>query len=88
MAEEEPKRPAPDEGGDENGNSNRNQWVQIARYSQLGFALPAATLVGWLIGGAIDRWLHTRWLYLVGLIVGILAGFAELIRTVTWDDKE
>jgi len=42
----------------------------------------AATFVGWLIGLGLDRWLHTKWLYLAGLIVGIVAGFVELIRTV------
>jgi F0F1-type ATP synthase assembly protein I len=57
--------------------------VQLANYSQLAFIFPAATVVGWLIGEALDRWLHTSWLYLVGLILGIIAGFVELIRTVT-----
>ena len=57
--------------------------VQLANYSQLAFIFPAATVVGWLIGAALDRWLHTTWLYLVGLILGIIAGFVELIRTVT-----
>jgi F0F1-type ATP synthase assembly protein I len=42
---------------------------------------PAATVLGWLIGTALDRWLHTSWFYLVGLILGIVAGFVELIRT-------
>ena len=57
--------------------------VQLANYSQLAFIFPAATVVGWLIGVALDRWLHTTWLYLVGLILGIIAGFVELIRLVT-----
>jgi F0F1-type ATP synthase assembly protein I len=57
-----------------------NPWVQLARYSQLAFVFPAATVVGWLIGAALDRWLHTTWLYLAGLILGIVAGFVELIR--------
>ena len=60
----------------------RSLWIQIARYSQLALVLPAATFVGWLIGIGLDRWLHTKWLYLAGLIVGIAAGFIELIRTV------
>lgn len=73
----------------DNKNSDRkeNPWVQIARYSQLAFALPAAAVVGWAIGVGLDRWLHTTWLYLVGLLVGILAGFVELIRTVMRDTK-
>ena len=67
-----------------NGDNSekRSFWLQVGRYSQLAFALPAATVVGWLAGAALDHWLHTTWLYLVGLILGIAAGFVELIRSV------
>jgi len=61
----------------------KSMLVQLASYSQLAFTLPAATVAGWLIGLALDHWLHTTWLYLAGLILGIVAGFVELIRTVT-----
>jgi F0F1-type ATP synthase assembly protein I len=63
-------------------SSNKNLWVQVGRYSQIAFIFPAATVAGWLFGLALDHWLHTRWLYLVGLILGIVAGFVELIRLV------
>jgi F0F1-type ATP synthase assembly protein I len=62
-------------------DEKRNTWIQVARYSQLAFVFPAATVVGWLLGAALDRWLHTTWLYMAGLILGIIAGFVELIRT-------
>jgi F0F1-type ATP synthase assembly protein I len=67
---------------DQNDNSKkeRSTWVQMAKYSQLAFVFPAATVAGWLIGVALDRWLHTTWLYIAGLIVGVVAGFVELIR--------
>jgi F0F1-type ATP synthase assembly protein I len=64
-----------------------NFWVQAARYSQLAFVFPAALIVGWLAGVALDRWLHTTWLYLAGLLLGIAAGFIELIRAVMRDTK-
>jgi F0F1-type ATP synthase assembly protein I len=67
---------------DDDSEQKKNPWVQLARYSQLAFALPAATVVGWLVGLALDRLLHTTWLYLVGLLLGIAAGFVELVRTV------
>ncbi len=60
-----------------------NGWMQIARYSELAVIFPAATVVGWLIGAGLDRWLDTHWLYLVGLILGIVAGFVQLIRLAT-----
>jgi F0F1-type ATP synthase assembly protein I len=59
----------------------KNTWVQMANYAQLAIIFPAATVIGWLIGAALDRWLHTTWLYIVGLLLGIAAGFVELIRT-------
>ena len=66
----------------------RNFFVTLARYSQLAFVLPACTVVGWLIGVALDHWLHTTWIYLVGLIAGIAAGFVELVRTVTSSESK
>jgi F0F1-type ATP synthase assembly protein I len=62
-----------------------NFWAQFARYSQLAFVLPAATAAGWLIGLGVDKWLHTTWVYLLGLLLGIAAGFVELVRTVMSD---
>jgi F0F1-type ATP synthase assembly protein I len=78
MANQPPERPEP----------KKNMLVQLANYSQLAFIFPAATVVGWLAGEALDRWLHTTWLYLVGLIVGIIAGFVELIRLVTSSESK
>ena len=62
---------------------DKNNWAQVANYAQLGFIFPAATVVGWLIGLGLDHVLHTTWLYIPGLILGIVAGFAELIRMVS-----
>jgi ATP synthase protein I len=64
-----------------------NFWVQVARYTQLAMVFPAALVVGWLIGAALDRWLHTTWLYLAGILLGIAAGFIELIRAFMRDAK-
>ncbi len=64
-----------------------NPWVQVSRYSQLALMLPAGTAVGWLVGSALDRWLHTSWISIVGLFLGIAAGMIELIRTVLRDTK-
>lgn len=66
----------------------KNGWVQLAKYSQLAFVFPAATVAGWLIGVGLDHWLHTTWLYLAGLILGIVAGFIELIRSVASSDSK
>ena len=78
---------APSLSSEDPNQQRKNFWLQVARYSQLAFALPAATVVGWLIGLGLDRWLHTSWLYLLGIVLGIVAGFVELIRTVARDTK-
>jgi len=76
--------PRPDR---KSSDQKENFWVQAARYSQLALVFPAALVVGWLIGSALDRWLHTSWLYLAGILLGIAAGFIELIRAVSRDSK-
>ena len=85
MPEEEPKAPAPDPGG--NGGPSRNQWVQISRYVELGFVLPASTVAGWLLGAALDRWLHTGWIQVVGLVLGSAGGIIQLLRTLLTDES-
>jgi len=70
----------------DNSSNKKNLWVQLGQYSQIAFIFPASTVAGWLIGVALDHWLHTTWLYIVGLILGIVAGFVELIRLVNSSD--
>jgi F0F1-type ATP synthase assembly protein I len=67
--------------------NKKNYWVQVGRYSQLAFMLPAGTVAGWLLGSALDRWLHTTWISIIGLFLGIAAGLIELIRTALRDTK-
>ena len=73
---------------DDRNSEKRRFLVLVARYSGLALALPASTFVGWVIGALLDKWLHTTWLYLAGLILGIIAGFVELIRVVTSSESK
>lgn len=72
----------------EKQKGDENIWRQIGRYSHLGLVLPASTVVGLLIGAALDRWLGTKWITLVGLLLGCTAGFVELIRAILQASKE
>jgi hypothetical protein len=58
----------------------KDPFVSIARYSEMGFIIPCAVLLGYFLGKLADYWLHTKWLYLVGLIFGAVVGFWQLIR--------
>jgi F0F1-type ATP synthase assembly protein I len=55
-------------------------FASAARYSEIGFIIPAAMLLGYFLGKLGDYWLHTRWLYLVGLLFGAVVGFWQMIR--------
>jgi F0F1-type ATP synthase assembly protein I len=54
--------------------------VTVARYSEIGFMIPAAVFVGYALGWCADRFLHTHWFYLFGIIFGAVAGFVSMIR--------
>jgi F0F1-type ATP synthase assembly protein I len=72
---------------DPNPDRKKNPWVQVGRYSELALMLPAGTVAGWLIGSALDHWLHTSWISVVGLLLGTAAGLMQLIRTVLRDTR-
>ncbi|MGI8772136.1 MAG: AtpZ/AtpI family protein [Acidobacteriaceae bacterium] len=56
--------------------------VQVESLIQLALLLPVATVIGWLIGVGLDRWLHQHWIYIAGLILGAAAGFVQIFRVV------
>lgn len=62
--------------------------AQVGEYTSLAFLLPAATFVGYLIGYLLDRAFGTDFLYIPFLILGIVAGFIQLIRQVQRDTRD
>lgn len=62
---------------------SNNPAVLWARYSEIAFIIPAAVVVGLLVGKLLDYWLHTHWLFLGGIIFGAIVGFIRMIRMVT-----
>jgi len=66
----------------------KNLMVMVAEYTGLAFLLPAATLVGYAIGYLLDRAFHTHFLYMVFLILGIAAGFVQLLRQIARDTRD
>jgi len=59
---------------------DNDRFVAFARYSEIGFIIPASVLLGLLLGKLADYWLHTKWLYLVGILFGAVVGFWQMIR--------
>ena len=62
--------------------------ARFAEYSALALLLPVSTFVGYAIGYYLDRAFGTRWLQIVFLILGSIAGFVQLIRTIMRDSSE
>ena len=66
----------------------KNFMVTVGQYTSLAFLLPAATFVGYIIGYLLDKLFHTHFLYIVFLILGIAAGFVQLIRQIQRDTRD
>lgn len=62
--------------------------AMVGDYTALAFLLPASTFIGYLIGYLLDRAFGTTYLYIPFLILGIAAGFVQLIRQVQRDTRE
>jgi len=57
----------------------------VGEYTSLAFLLPVTTLVGYVLGYLLDKAFHTHWIYIPGLILGIVSGFMQLIRQLMRD---
>ncbi len=64
-------------------------WRSLGELSSIGMALVLATVIGLVAGYYADRWLGTKpWLTLLGLGLGIAAGFVNLFRSVNRAERE
>jgi ATP synthase protein I len=55
-----------------------------AMLSTIGLTLAFSTIIGVGIGYLLDRWLHTDPIFtVIFLVIGTIAGFVEMIRTVS-----
>jgi ATP synthase protein I len=52
--------------------------VKAESFIQLAIALPAGCVIGWLIGEALDKHFHTRWIGVVGILLGAAGGFLQI----------
>ena len=64
-----------------------NALLLVGRYTSLAFLLPACVLVGYGIGYLIDRALGTHFFYIIFLLLGIAAGFVQMIRMTQEDTR-
>lgn len=67
-------------------NKKNSLAVQVGKYYGLIFVLPAAVLVGYGIGYALDKLFHTSFLKVIFLLLGVAAGMIDLFRELSKDD--
>ena len=80
-----PHKPRPESDA---SSRKKDRLVSLARYSEMGFIIPAAILLGFFLGKLADYWLHTKWLFLVGLLFGAVVGFWQMISMALRANKD
>jgi F0F1-type ATP synthase assembly protein I len=65
-----------------------NTLLRAEKLTQIAVILPASVFIGWVIGGALDKWLHQSWIYIAGIVLGVVAGFVQIFRLVSSAGKE
>ena len=64
-------------------SGEESSWKALAELSSIGMTLVLATVIGLAVGYYLDRWLGTSpWLIMIGLGLGIAAGFVNFFRSV------
>jgi F0F1-type ATP synthase assembly protein I len=53
--------------------------VRAESMIQLAIALPAACVIGWLAGSWLDRHFHQHWIGIVGIVLGAVGGFMQIV---------
>ncbi len=54
--------------------------VRAESIVQIALALPLSAVIGWALGDFLDHKLHQSWIAIVGLLLGVAAGFVQVIR--------
>ena len=62
--------------------SNMQALIKAEKLTQIAFVIPITLAVGWLLGGVLDKVLHQHWIYLAGIVLGIVSGFLQIFRMI------
>jgi len=80
--------PPPRKNGAKPDDGGMASLIRAEKLTQIAFVLPVSVFVGWILGVGLDKWLHQHWMYLVGIILGSVAGFVQIFRLVAASGKD
>lgn len=81
------KKQQPPEPERSQSAANKTGMDQLAKYSELALIMPAGCFGGYIIGAYLDGKFHTHWMFLAGLALGFVGGFAQVIRIAMKSSK-
>jgi F0F1-type ATP synthase assembly protein I len=64
---------------DEEKKGALRELVRAESMIQLAIALPAACVIGWLVGAWLDRHFNQHWIGIVGIVLGAVGGFIQIV---------
>ncbi len=83
----EPKVREEDKPQSSGRQAEQKAWRQVAEYSSLAMSLPIGAVLGYFLGQWLDEEFGTRFLAIVGLVLGIASGFVQLVTKALRDAK-
>ena len=72
-----------DDGAGNKKGKALGELVKAESMIQLAIALPAACVIGWLIGAWLDKHFHQNWMGIAGILLGAAAGFMQIFVTAS-----
>jgi ATP synthase protein I len=74
--------------GNKEQQSEKKNWIEAEKVVQIGVTFPLALVIGYFAGSWLDGKFGTSWIKIVGMFVGIAAGFVQLIRLAGTEGKK
>ena len=71
--------PTPDKPQNDRKTALR-ELLQAETMMQIALVLPLSCIIGWALGDFLDHKLHQSWIAMLGLALGVAAGFIQVIR--------
>lgn len=64
---------------DEEKKGAMRELVRAESMIQLAIALPAACVIGWLLGSWLDLHFNQHWMGIAGIVLGAIGGFMQIV---------